>query len=328
MSSLAIVDFSLDRFRPNSRNRLWLEVQAGLLEPLRIPALVARGTNDGPTLLVIAGVHGDEYEGMEAIRLVFDGLDPSAMHGSFIGVPIANPYAYDARSRNLPGFVDGLNLARVFPGDPHASPGRSLAHALLAFVQANVTSSDLLVDFHSGSADVQFAALTGFRDIPNPSAPTSEEAARHFGSGALWRIPDSPGPLNAEASRLGIPTIGTETTGRAGCRPEDVDNYVNGLGNLLRWLGIIDGSAPPRNPELARRTRNVNAPITGFFRHRRLLHERVTAGETLGWLIDPFGEPIETVSAPVSGELWAVRAMPPVRTGELLFMIATDPDSA
>jgi predicted deacylase len=33
----------------------------------RLPVLAARGNRPGPTLVVLAAVHGDEYEGIEAI---------------------------------------------------------------------------------------------------------------------------------------------------------------------------------------------------------------------------------------------------------------------
>ena len=38
------------------------------------------------TAILQGGNHGDEYEGMEAIRLLFDELDPAKMRGTFIGV--------------------------------------------------------------------------------------------------------------------------------------------------------------------------------------------------------------------------------------------------
>ncbi len=326
MRSISLDAFSLQEFDPGSRNRIWLEALPGLLEPVRLPALVARGASDGRTLLAIAGVHGDEYEGMEAIRLAFAKLDPKTMHGSFIGIPIANPFAYESRSRVAPLAVDGLNLARVFPGDPSSSPSRALAHAILSFVRATITTDDLLIDFHSGSADVAFAPLVGFRDILGPVASMSEEASRHFGLRNVWRIPDTLGPLNAETSRLGIPTIGTETTGRAGCIGEDVADYVKGINQILAYLDIVPGPMPPRLSDTARKTVNILAPASGFLRHPRQLHEPVRAGKVLGWLIDPFGSTSAEITSPVDGTLWAVRATPPTNTGELLFMIAASDD--
>jgi predicted deacylase len=324
VESISIRDFALDRFAPGSRNQVWLDVQPDLFGPVRLPALVARGAKAGRTVLAIAGIHGDEYEGMEAIRLGFSRIDPATMHGAFIGIPVANPFAYAARARTAPMFVDGLNLARVFPGDPSSSPSRSLARTILEFVRTHLTGDDLLIDFHSGSADVAFAPLVGFRDIPNPGADLSAEACRHFGSGNLWCIPDGAGPLNAETSRLGIPTIGTETTGRAGCRKEDVDAYIRGIHRLLAFLRIVPGPVPSRQAGPFRKTVNVNAASSGFLRCHVELHQRVSAGEELGHLVDPFGTILQEIVAPVTGEIWAARSMPPVRTGELMYMIASE----
>ncbi len=321
MRTVSLDEFSIADLPAGSRERLLLAALPGLVGPVSLPALVARG-QEGRTLLAIAGVHGDEYEGMEAIRLLFDELDPVKMRGTFIGLPIANPFAYEARARVAPLAVDGLNLARVFPGDSGASASRVLARALLDFVVATLTTDDLLIDFHSGSADVAFAPMNGFRDIPGPARARSEEAARHFGLPNLWCIPDSPGPLNAESSRLGIPTLGTETTGRAGCNPEDTAAYLAGLRNILAFLGILPGRRSSRDSRPARKTVNVVAPTTGFLRASKRLHDHVMAGEELGVIITPFGDPMATICSPVSGTVWAARSMPPVRIGELTFMIA------
>ena len=62
--------------------------------------------------------------------------------------------------------MDGLNLARVFPGDAGGTVTQRLAHHLLCLVERNVGAGDLFVDLHSGSADVAFAPMVGFRDVP------------------------------------------------------------------------------------------------------------------------------------------------------------------
>src|SRR3954452_6692732 len=149
------------------RQRLSLHVATDLTGPLTLTALTVTGAAPGPTLLAVAGVHGDEYEGMEAIRQVFDALDPDRMTGVFIGIPVANPLAYAARSRATPSQVDGLNLARVFPGAPDGTLTRRLAHHLLALVERLIGPDDLFVDLHSGSADVTFAPMIGVRDLPD-----------------------------------------------------------------------------------------------------------------------------------------------------------------
>jgi uncharacterized protein len=318
-----ISTFSIDAVAPGRKDRLLLHVFDELVRSVVLPALIARGRRPGRTLFVVAGVHGNEYEGMEAIRHVFAGLDPAGMRGTFLAIPIANPFAYEARSRLAPFHIDGLNLARVFPGDPTGSPSRRLARALLDFAERTVGPDDLFLDFHSGSDEIPYATLIGFRDVPHPSTDRAEEAARHFGVPRLWRIPDGPGPFNAETARRGIPTLGTETTGRAGCDPADVAVYTRGLHNLLAYLGICpDLPMPPRLDTPARPSIDVLSPATGFLRAAHRLDDEIAAGEVLGTIIDVFGDAVAEVLAPAGGVLWALRSMPPVRVGELVATVA------
>lgn len=323
MRTIAIDSIDKQTFAPATKESFWIHALDLLAGPLLLPGLVATGTQPGPTLLVVAGVHGDEYEGMEAIRSVYAALDIEALSGRLLAVPVANPMAYEARARIAPLHQDGLNLARVFPGDPAGTPSRILAAKLLALVERNVGSDDLFLDFHSGSADVPYARLIGFRDVDHPATRRAEEAARFFGLPNLWRIPDGVGPFNAETARRGIPTLGTETTGRSGCVAADVDRFVIGLHGLLSYLGMTNQwPHPERLAARARTTLDVTAPATGFLRGARTLGERVHQGEALGQIIDLFGDPICAVTSPCDGELWAARSMPPVRTGELLYSIA------
>jgi predicted deacylase len=167
--------------------------------------------------------------------------------------------------------------------------------------------------------------MAGFRDVSGSVREASEEAARHFGFTRLWRIPDSPGPFNAETARRGIPTIGTEITGRAGCDPADVAAYVTGLRNLLAYLRIHDhdhASAPVRWDGPARPTLDLVSPAGGFFRTTVQLHDHVDCGARLGEVIDLDDAVLAEVVAPMAGEVWAWRATPAVRPGELIGMIA------
>lgn len=325
MRSVSISTFNVSDLQAGTAEHLWIEAGQLLTGPLRLPCLTAVGTKPGTTLLAVAGVHGDEYEGMAALRRIVRMLDPSRMCGRVIAIPVANPLAYEARSRIAPLHQDGLNLARVFPGDPEGSPSRQLAAVLLDLVIRNLGPEDVFVDFHSGSADVAFARLIGFRDVPGAATLRAEELARHTGMPNLWRIPDSSGPFNAETARRGIVTLGTETTGRAGCDPDDVAVFEQALRGVLAVTGICpDWDPPARNNAVPRVTIDIPAPATGFFEHAIELDSRVEAGQHLGFIVDLFGETIVEVTAPAAGAIWAARSMPAVRTGELLFYIAVD----
>ena len=290
--------------------------------PVEIPMVVVRGHEPGPLLFTVAGIHGNEYEGMEAVRQVVREIDPAEMQGDFAAILTANPFAYASRTRESPASLDGLNLARAFPGDPSGEPTRQLADALFTLIARTVGPDDLLLDLHSGTAEVAFATMVGYRAGTGPARGRSEEAARHMGLPLLWEIPDAPGPLNAETARRGIPTIGTETTGRAGCRADDVASYRQGLRNLLSSLGICPTwERPTRDDRPARRTIDLLAPATGFLQVETELLAEVQAGQRIGVVIDPFGSVLAEVISPITGSVWATRETPHVDSGDLIFML-------
>src|SRR3546814_14621900 len=82
---------------------------------IRIPVAGIRN-GDGPTALLVAGNHGDEYEGQIALRDLARTLEPAAVTGTVIVVPGLNFPAVRAAVRCSP--VDGGNMNRSFPGRP------------------------------------------------------------------------------------------------------------------------------------------------------------------------------------------------------------------
>ena len=115
----------------------------------------------------------------------------------------------------------------------------------------------MFFDFHSGSADVTFAQLIGYRDIPGEATRRAAEQLAILGSSKSGEYPIHKG-RSTLATRRGIPTLGTEITGRAGCDPEDVAVYERGLRNLIAYLGIVPGW-PPRTDQ-QRTTVEIVAP--------------------------------------------------------------------
>ena len=113
--------------------------------PLGIPVLVVNGAFPGARLCVAAGIHGDEYEGMEAIRRLLAELDPRTLRGAVIALPCVNPPAFQAAART--SGVDHLNLNRIFPGDANGPLSMRWA---ATFVREVIPNIDALVDLHTG----------------------------------------------------------------------------------------------------------------------------------------------------------------------------------
>ena len=103
------------------------------------------GAGKGPTLGLIAGIHGDEPLGVETLRRFVTELDPESFAGELVVLPVANAYALQSLTRNTP--IDMNNLNRIFPGDPDGMLSEQLAHAIVGQI---VPRCDYLIDFHSG----------------------------------------------------------------------------------------------------------------------------------------------------------------------------------
>jgi predicted deacylase len=320
---LPLQDLMLDELPSGCVHELWLELPLGLLSGLCLPALVIKGTTSGPILMITAGVHGDEFEGMVAIPKFVRSLNPGTLAGTVVGLPVCNPLAFEAQSRESSPAADGKNLAREFPGQSAGTPTQRLAAELFSLVQRLLGPDDLFVDLHSGGSRYRYLPMVGYRDIDVPSRNASEESARHFGNGRLWAICDDPGTFNSETSRVGIPTIGTESTGQGGCRPEDVADYVKGLCNLLRYRGMIPGRLPAREDAPARQPTQIYASTSGLFLAHTDLGHRVTSGEVLGSVLSSFGNTLERLAAPHAGQIWALRAFGTIRAGDMAAWITS-----
>jgi len=197
-------------------------------EPDSIPVLEATGLKPGKTLVVMAGVHGDEYEGVRAIQDVFRQLDPQIMSGRLVAVPVANLSAYLVGNRISP--ADHLNLARIFPGNPNGSTTERLAYHLGKSIIAH---GDFFVDLHSAGIKYQFPALVGYDASDTVPGKISKEAALVFGAPVTWGHPKiSPGRSISEAASRRIPWLYTEASGAGRIAPEDLRHFSTGLLNL------------------------------------------------------------------------------------------------
>src|SRR5690606_106870 len=104
---------------PGTSTRLaWAPKQSFEGIYIATPVLVVNGSEPGPTLCLTAAIHGDELNGIEAVRRVLYNLDPTRLKGAVIGIPIVNLQGFHASSRYL---SDRRDLNRYFPGDPSGS---------------------------------------------------------------------------------------------------------------------------------------------------------------------------------------------------------------
>jgi N-alpha-acetyl-L-2,4-diaminobutyrate deacetylase len=273
----------------------------------RIEVFGCRGVSAGPLALVMAGVHGDEYEGPAAVFSLADVLSPDRLRGTVIAVPVTNPAAFAAGTRLHP--EDGGNLARTFPGNPHGGPTERLAGAIFEELAGR---ADYLIDLHSGGVEYVFLPVTGFYGPPAGDNP-SFQAARAFGLPALWKLPPTGGVLSCEAWKLGKVAIGAEYQGAGQLSPDGVSAYRNGILACLAHWGLL--APAPEQP------RAVNvfegdwqlASAEGIFMAGCRLGDAVNRGASLAATVDTRGHVQQEFLSPSDGVILGLRSKAYIR---------------
>ena len=162
-------------------------------------------------MLVIAGVHGDEYEGIAAIPQLFAATEPQHLRGSLLLMPVCNLPAYEAAQRSSP--VDGLNLARVFPGEAKGTITRQIAFWI---TEKLLRHADFLIDLHTGGIAYELPTLIGYIHDEGELGQASLAAATAFGAPVMWGhpMPMPAGRSISAATELGVPSLYTEAPRR------------------------------------------------------------------------------------------------------------------
>lgn len=295
---------------------------------VQIPVIEVVGANPGSTLILVAGLHGDEYEGTQTLFLLNQELDPDRLHGRVISITIGNPLAHSAKMRSTPETFDGKNLARAFPGNPKGSETERIASKIWELIAANCDGDDLVIDLHSGGQHYSYAHMAGVREMLLQSDQTlkSIQAARAMMIEQLWFMDPTPGTLSTVSVEHGIPSIGCEMEGRGGLNLNDVATCLAGVQNVMKLTGHDVTGKPQITKSQFKRTVTVNSKTKGF---ASVLPERfsyVEKGDPICIVMNEFGEPIEEITSPCKGQIWASRTNPSISEDEIIALIQISSD--
>ena len=292
-----------------------------------VPAGVLVG-GPGPTVLLTAGVHGDEFEGPVALLKLLHRLEPEDVRGRLIVLPALNAPAVRDSSRVSP--LDGANLNRAFPGDPDGGPTAMLAH----FVEAVVLPEcDAAIDLHSGGKAAWFAPCAlASRTAEGALSTPNMALAEAFGAPLIWVLGalNEDRSLNSAAGRRGVPMIAAELGGGGSVSPGPLAVAERGIENALRYLGCLAGAPEARGAsrrvELRGPESFLHAPHEGLFEPAFAAGRDVAAGAPAGVLyslVEP-ERPPTPLCFPSAGLVLARCQRGRVERGEMLAMITAD----
>lgn len=284
--------------------------------PLHIPVEVVHGRRDGPVMMVCGAIHGDEINGVEIIRRVLKNTALRHLRGTLLAVPIVNIFGFVQRTRYLP---DRRDLNRCFPGTESGSLGGRIAYLIRTQIMENVTH---IIDLHTGAIH-RFNLPQIRAELKNPETVRMAEA---FGAPIVINSGLREGSLRAYADSQDIPVITFE--GGEALRFDEVViiSGVKGVVRVMRELEMIPAKKAPKAPkkrsETAANSQWVRADIDGIMRPVARLGQKVSQGQRLAMVADPFGETEVSVTSPWAGIVICVNNLPLVNEGEAIYHIA------
>lgn len=293
----------------------------------RVPIAVIKN-GSGPTVILQAGNHGDEYEGPITLGELIRDLDPASVSGRIILLPAVNISAVLAGRRTSP--VDGLNLNRTFPGDPHGT----ITQQISAYVSSVIMPlGDAYVDLHSGGSSLSILPSAIIEPAADPDLRRRNIAAVLAFDAPLTVVIDNlgePRTSTATSVRAGLVTVGTEMGGGGTVSLDALGVCRRGVRNLLGHWGVLPavGGPPMAKPENILRIPGhdgyVLATADGVFEPFHALGTSVRMGEPAGRihnLADPRREP-ETLHYAADGIVYGRRQPGRVVAGNCCVAVA------
>ncbi|MCP3417866.1 succinylglutamate desuccinylase/aspartoacylase family protein [Bradyrhizobium brasilense] len=295
-----------------------------------IPIPIASIKNgSGPRVLLIAGSHGDEWEGQIMLIKLIQSLKAEDIQGHLIILPGANAPAVQVGQRVSP--LDDGNLNRSFPGDPNGTPTMMIAHFIEAVL---LPGCDLVCDFHSGGSSLEYLPSTVvIAPRSDSQLRQSVDLLRVFGLPVGFATDASTGgdrSLTGACDRVGsVLCLSTELGGGGTASRNLLRAAEDGLARVLHHIGVL--SAAPEgshsgSTQLLYRVRPadfVYSPANGLFEPFVTLGDSVGDGQEAGCIHfteEPWRKPV-TIYFGMGGVVLCRRFLARATLGDCLFNV-------
>lgn len=276
-----------------------------------IPVHVFNSKKAGPTVLVQAGLHGDEINGVETLRRMLENNDFDIVKGAIIVVPILNVFGFIHFSRDVP---DGKDVNRSFPGRKSGSLASRIAYH---YTQEILPQIDFGLDLHTGGGQRH--------NFPQMRYTEGDEMSQKLAT--LFNAPFSfasnliSGSFRKTAHKLGKPIAVYEAGESMRFDEKAIEIGIQGVKNVLVGLEMI--LAVPRNTasiSLDYR-RWLRAPRAGMFIPAIKNGCQMKKGQLLGTVTDTYAKKHKRIKAPFDGYVICVNHQAVVNQGDALFHV-------
>jgi predicted deacylase len=283
---------------------------------LDVPIIIERSKKPGPTILITAGIHGDEINGVEIVRQIIAKGINKPKTGTTICVPVINVFGFLNMDRLFP---DGRDLNRVFPGSANGSLASRVAHFVMKELVPHV---DFAMDFHTGGADRFNAAQIRI----TKDEPRLAELAHVFGAPFIYYSQNLNKSFRNACSKSGVPMLLFEGGKSFNIHDTITNTGVNGAKRVLHHLGMLNSkfkvSKPKTEAIIIEDSKWLRAKFSGMFKPTVVINSYVEKDDVIGNITDPYGSFNHFVKAPNSGYVFNVNESPIIYQGDAIFHIS------
>lgn len=253
-----------------------------------LPVTVVRGRYDGPNVLISAGIHNQEYVGIEAANRLAAELDPSEIKGCVCIIHVCNPIGFFSFSPDIVP-EDGKNLNRVFPGKKFGSASERLADFL---TEEFLSGASCFLDLHCGGCREELAPHVYYQGMGDRFLENaSKRMAKLVEADYMVRADIDTGSLFSHAAKMGIPGVLIERGGMALWSEEAVEKYLTDVKRILRVLDVLPYDVPQeKTPLLIEHVDFFCAQEDGCWYPAASAGTIIEKGKPLGSIRDFFGK--------------------------------------
>ncbi len=273
---------------------------------------VFRSIKPGPVLLLSAGIHGDEINGIEIIRQALDmKLFDNLMCGSIIAIPIVNVFGFINFSRDV---SEGKDVNRSFPGSINGSMASRVARIITRHILPLITIG---IDFHTGGQSRFNYPQVRYTN----RQPSSKLFAQIFNAPFSILKPTILRSLRRMALDMGIPIIVYEGGEALRVDQFSIQQAIRGIKRVMHHLEMNNYQIEDQENLVLTKSTWIRSNIPGLFYPAVNNGSQIVKGELLGWIHDPLAQSNNSITSKVNGFIYCINNKPVVYPGDALFNI-------
>lgn len=276
-----------------------------------IPVHIFNSKKAGPTILVQAGLHGDEINGVETLRRMLEKKDFTISKGTVIVVPILNVFGFIHFSRDVP---DGKDVNRSFPGSKTGSLASRIAYH---YTKEILPQIDFGLDLHTGGGQRNNFPQMRYTE----GDETSMKLAAMFNAPFAFASNLISGSFRKAAHKMGKPIAVYEAGESMRFDEGAIEIGIRGVKNVLMGLGMISNQPEGIESISLEYRKWLRAPRAGMFIPEIKNGDSMVKGQFLGTVTDTYAKKHKKIKAPFDGYVICINHQAVVNQGDALFHV-------